>query len=139
MSEVNILPQGALLNEDIKIKDNYIEPSKTYKIDFDSGKVVGFCDKLDALKQSIYLILNTERFEYLIYSSNYGSELKGLIGKDRDIAESEYKRRIREALIQDDRVSNVDNFIFEYNKDSMLVKFTVFSFYGDFDIEKEVM
>lgn len=138
MSEVSILPQGATIDTDIGIEENYIEPTKTYKIDFETGKIVGFCDGIEALKQAIYLILNTERYEYLIYSDDYGSELKSLIGKDRDIAESEYKRRIKEALIQDDRINNIDNFIFNYNGDNVLIEFIVFSIYGEFSIKKEV-
>ncbi|AJA42675.1 xkdS-like protein (endogenous virus) [Clostridium phage phiCT9441A] len=138
MSEVSILPQGATIDTDIGIEENYIEPTKTYKIDFEAGKIVGFCDGIEALKQAIYLILNTERYEYLIYSDDYGSELKGLIGKDRDIAESEYKRRIKEALIQDDRINNIDNFIFNYDGDNVLMEFIVFSIYGEFSIKKEV-
>lgn len=138
MSEVSILPQGSTIDTDIGIEENYIEPTKTYKIDFEAGKIVGFCDGIEALKQAIYLILNTERYEYLIYSDDYGSELKGLIGKDRDIAESEYKRRIKEALIQDDRINNIDNFIFNYDGDNVLMEFIVFSIYGEFSIKKEV-
>lgn len=138
MSEVSILPQGAVLNENIEIEENHIEPTKTYKIDFEAGKIVGFCDGIEALKQAIYLILNTERYEYLIYSDDYGSELKGLIGKDRDITESEYKRRIKESLIQDNRINNADNFIFNYDSDNVLIQFIVFSIYGEFSIKKEV-
>ncbi|KGN00307.1 DUF2634 domain-containing protein [Clostridium botulinum] len=136
MSEVNILPQGAILNESINIKEDYIEPTKTYKIK--DNRIVGFCDEIEALKQGIYLILNTERYEHLIYSDDYGSELKSLIGKDRDIAESEYKRRIKEALSQDDRINNVDNFIFKYDCDNVLIEFIVFSIYGKFSMDKEV-
>ncbi|AJA42540.1 xkdS-like protein (endogenous virus) [Clostridium phage phiCT453A] len=135
MSEVSILPQGAVISDDLEVEE-IIEPTKTYKIKDD--RIVGFCDGIEALKQAIYLILNTERYEYLIYSDDYGSELKGLIGKDRDIAESEYKRRIKEALVQDDRVNNVDNFIFKYDGDNVLIEFIVFSIYGEFSIKKEV-
>ncbi|RXI46259.1 DUF2634 domain-containing protein [Clostridium tetani] len=136
MSEVSILPQGAVLDENIEVEENHIEPTKTYKIKDD--RIVGFCDGIEALKQAIQLILCTERYEYLIYSDDYGSELKGLIGKDRDIAESEYKRRIKEALVQDERVNNVDNFIFNYDSDNVLIEFIVFSIYGEFSIKKEV-
>lgn len=135
MSEVSILPQGSIIDNDIELEENYIEPTKTYKIK--DNRIVGFCDEIEALKQAIYLILNTERYEYLIYS-DYGSELKGLIGKDRDIAESEYKRRIKEALLQDDRINNVDKFIFKYDGDNVLIKFIVFSIYGELSISKEV-
>lgn len=136
MSEVNILPQGATINSSLELKEEVTQPTKTYRIKDD--RIVGFIDGIEALKQAIALILNTERYEYLIYSWNYGSELNGLIGTDKDIAESELKRRIKEALLQDDRIKNVDNFIFEYEKDSVLVKFTVFSIYGYFESEKEV-
>lgn len=135
MSEVSILPQGAVISDDLEVEE-IIEPTKTYKIKDD--RIVGFCDGIEALKQAIYLILNTERYEYLIYSDDYGSELKGLIGKDRDIAESEYKRRIKEALIQDHRINNIDNFIFNYDGDNVLMEFIVFSIYGEFSINKEV-
>ncbi|NFA59452.1 DUF2634 domain-containing protein [Clostridium sporogenes] len=129
MSEVSILPQGAIIDEDIEVEE-IIEPTKTYKIK--DNRIVGFIDNVEALKQAIALILNTERYEYLIYSWNYGSELSGLIGRQKDIAESEFKRRIKEALLEDDRIKNVDNFIFKYNGDSVFVEFTVLSIYGEF-------
>ncbi|ACO86960.1 DUF2634 domain-containing protein [Clostridium botulinum] len=129
MSEVSILPRGAILDEDVEVEE-IIEPTKTYKIK--DNRIVGFADGKEALKQAIQLILGTERYEYLIYSWNYGSELNGLIGRQKDIAESEFKRRIREALSQDDRINNVDNFIFNYDKDGVEVSFTVFSIYGEF-------
>ncbi|RXM70864.1 DUF2634 domain-containing protein [Clostridium tetani] len=135
MSEVSILPQGAVISDDLEVEE-IIEPTKTYKVK--DNRIVGFTDGKEALKQAIQLILCTERYEYLIYSDDYGSELKGLIGKDRDIAESEYKRRIKEALLQDDRINNVDNFIFKYDGDGVLIEFTVFSIYGEFSMNKEV-
>lgn len=128
---MSILPQGAVISDDLELEE-IIEPSKTYRIDFEKGKTIGFCDGIEALKQAIYLILNTERYEYLIYSWNYGSELNELIGKQKDIAESEFKRRITEALLQDDRINNIDNFIFKYDEDCVQVEFTVFSIYGEF-------
>ncbi|MCD3211829.1 DUF2634 domain-containing protein [Clostridium botulinum C/D] len=138
MSQVSILPQGAVLDDNIEVEENYIESTKTYKIDFENDRIIGFCDGIESLKQAIYLILNTERYEHLIYSDNYGSELKDLINKDRDIAESEYKRRVKEALLQDDRINNVDNFIFNYDGDNVLIEFIVFSVYGEFSMGKEV-
>ncbi|MCY6958877.1 DUF2634 domain-containing protein [Clostridium brassicae] len=134
MSEVSILPQGATLGTNLSIEQAVIQPSKTYKIK--DGRIQGFIDELEALKQSIELILCIERYEYLIYSWNYGSELKGLITIDKGIAESEFKRRVKEALSQDDRIKNVDNFIFEYEEDSVLAEFTIFSIYGEFPIER---
>ncbi|WP_207727690.1 DUF2634 domain-containing protein [Clostridium faecium] len=126
---MSILPQGAIIENDLEVEE-VIEPTKTYRIK--DSRIIGFTDGKEALKQAISLILNTERYEYLIYSWNYGSELNGLIGQQKDIAESEFRRRIREALSQDDRINNVDNFIFRYDKDGVEVSFTVFSIYGEF-------
>lgn len=133
---MSILPQGSLTTE--FNKESIKQPSKTYKIDFERGRIVGVCDGLESLKQAIHLILSVERYKYIIYSWNYGSELKGLIGQHKDIAESEFKRRINEALVQDDRIINVDNFIFNYDKDGVKINFTVFSIYGDLDMKKVV-
>lgn len=134
MSYVSILPQGAII-DNLEIKNEADMPSKTYKIK--DNKIVGFCDGKEALEQTIYFILNTERYDYLIYSNSYGSELNIISELDRDIAKSELKRRISEAILQDDRVKDVGNFEFSYSEDSVLVKFTVFSIYGDIEIEKE--
>ncbi len=56
------------------------EPSKTFKLNIEN-KVDGICDDVEALKQTIFLILNTERYQHLIYSWNYGVELNDLIGE----------------------------------------------------------
>lgn len=133
---MNILPTG-ILTEDIMIEE-FIEPSKTYKIDFEDGKIIGLCDGIEALKQAAILILQTERFQHLIYSDNYGSEFKNIIGLDRNIAESEHRRVIREALTQDYRIEEVDNFIFNYHKDSVTIEFTILSILGNFEMRKVV-
>ena len=41
------------------------QPNRTYSL-----VTGGVIDGLDAVKQAIYCILNTERYEYLIYSWN---------------------------------------------------------------------
>lgn len=107
-------------------------PSKTYRIDFDAGRISGFTDEIEAVKQAIILILNTDRFRHLIYSWDYGSELKNVIGEDFDIAESEAKRYITEALTQDDRITAVSDFNFTKmtEKQTARISFTVETIYG---------
>lgn len=114
-----------------------IEPSYTYAINED--KISGYIDEKEAIKQAIYLIINTERFEYIIYSWDYGIELQDLIGESISYVKSEVKRRITEALICDDRIYSIDDFIFEQlSKRILLVKFTANTIYGSVDIETEV-
>ena len=135
MSDVSILPKGAIINENLTIEEK-IQPTKTYKIE--NGRIVGTCDGKEALLQSIYFILNSARYSYIVYPNSYGNEILGIIGMDKDIAESELKRRIKEALMQDDRIKDVGNFEFINDGDSTLLKCTVFSIYGELDIERIV-
>lgn len=114
------------------------QPSKTYKIDLDKSKIKGYIDEIEAIKQSIYKILNTERYKYLIYSWNYGIELEDLFGEPIPYVYSELKRRISEALTQDDRIESVDAFSFTNKKGVVSATFTVHTIYGDVDAEKEV-
>lgn len=111
--------------------------SNTYKLDIQNDCIKGYCDGLLAIKQAIYKILNTERYENNIYSWNYGIELKSLYGKQIPYAISELKRRIKEALIQDDRINNVDNFEFKTDDEKILVKFIVHTNLGNIDYEME--
>ncbi|MFN1921874.1 hypothetical protein ACK2FT_12885 [Clostridioides difficile] len=41
------------------------EPSKTFKLNMERNKVDGICDDVEALKQTIFLTLNTERYQHL--------------------------------------------------------------------------
>ena len=81
------------------------QPSRTHRLDAARQRVWGIAQGLEAVRQAVYLILNVERYAYPIYSRNYGCELADLIGRPRDYAMSEMKRRITEALLQDDRIT----------------------------------
>ena len=112
-------------------------PSKTFKMNF-NDTIRGSVDDVEALKQAIFLILNTERYEWLIHTWNYGVEFRNLIGKDIDYCIPEIERVIKEALLQDDRITAVQNFEFEVNKNKVLTTFTVTTIYGDIQIEQGV-
>ncbi|HBH0723061.1 TPA: DUF2634 domain-containing protein [Clostridioides difficile] len=114
------------------------EPSKTFKLNIEKNRVDGICDDVEALKQTIFLILNTERYEHLIYSRNYGVELNDLIGEPISYVIPELERRITEALIQDDRIENVDNFEFQNIKGKVQCRFSVHTKYGNIKAEKVV-
>lgn len=114
------------------------QPSYTYQLDAERQRVTGMTDKRDALFQAIYLILNVERYAYPIYSRDYGAELADLTGKPRDYAMSEIKRRVTEALEQDDRITGVGDWTFAAGRHSILASFTVHTIYGDVEATKEV-
>lgn len=116
------------------------EPSCTYKMvlptrDDDVARFNGKTDELDAVKQAVYKILNTERYEYPIYSWNYGIELKDLFGQPIPWVYPELERRITEALTWDDRIDSVTDFEFENFRNDVHAKFTVNTIYGSYEDE----
>ena len=123
------------INTDLELVEE-VEVSKTYKLTDTSIK--GYIEELEALKQFIYKVLSTERYEYPIYSFDYGIELESLIGKDIEYVQIELKRRIEECLLQDERISSVDNFEFEVKGDELYCTFNVGSIYGNLLIDKGV-
>lgn len=109
------------------------QTSNTYKLNLDKNNISGFCDELEAVKQSVYLILNIERYEYLIYDWDYGFEIKDLIGQESIIIQPEIQRRICDALKQDSRIVNVRDFIFENGSiGKLIVHFTVETIFGSY-------
>ena len=124
---------GSLLRQDFKIRR---QPSKTFRLK--GGTVAGWADGLEAVKQAVYCVLNTERYESILYSWNYGVELKNLYGKPMGYVKSEVKRRITEALTQDDRIESVDSFSFTSSGRNLAVSFTVHTALGNFEAGKEV-
>ena len=127
------------IGEDIEIQPEAETPSRTYRVDFENGRISGFIDESEAMKQAIYKILQTERFDYLIYSWNYGVELKALFGKSYPVVENEVKRIIKEALIADSRITDVVDFkVARVDKRTVAVSFTALTIFGDMDIETEV-
>ncbi len=126
---------NATINTDLEILDE-VQASKTYK--FNNEKIQGTTDDLQALQQAIYKILDTEKYEHPIYSFNYGIEFSKLIGQDSTYVQIEMKRLIKEALLQDDRITDCINFNFNVTGDEVLCEFDVVSIYGTIIVSKGV-
>ena len=129
-----MIPQNSI---DVELtSEEIVETSRTYKMT--GNRIQGYTDGLEALKQAVYKVLNTERYEYPIYSFSYGIELESLLGKDPVYVQIELKRRIRECLLRDDRITEVDNFKFEVNGDEIKCTFDVHSIFGNLTASREV-
>ncbi len=127
---------NTILSTSIEIEQ---QPSLNYKMHLDKNIIVGMTDEQEAMKQVIFKILNTERYQYLIYSWDYGIELVDLYGEPTDFVCCELVDRITEALVQDDRINSVDNFDFTFpKKGEILVTFTVHTIFGDIEAERQV-
>lgn len=115
------------------------ESSRVHRMIPEEKRVIGTCDGLEAVKQAVFKILHTERYKYPIYSRNYGVELEHVFGRPVSYAVSEIERVIREALLQDDRITEVKDFSFEFpRKDTVSAQFTVVSVFGSYTETREV-
>ena len=114
------------------------QPSHTFYLDIDHDAAYGYTDGREAVKQAIYLALETERYEHVIFSRNYGAELQDLFGQPMDYVLPELQRRITEALLQDTRIQQVVDFEFEVKKGVVMTTFTAVTIFGSIPIEKAV-
>lgn len=136
-----MLPEGEeslLLVDETETEEEQMT-GRTYRLDEKNEIIAGEIDGREAIKQSLLLILQTEREEFEIYSGDYGIELMDLIGQTPPLVYVNLEQAIKEALMQDDRVEDVENFSFErLEKHAVAVKFTVTTIEGDIDMETEV-
>lgn len=114
-------------------------PTKTFLIDTDSKTISGTGEGLAAMEQTVQIALGVERYAYQIYTSNFGSELNGLIGKPAEYTASMLKRRIQETLSGDPRILGADGFVFDTAVPSTLkCSFQVHTVYGTVFSEVEI-
>ena len=126
----------AFMGQGLAIRE---QPSRTYGMNMEDGTVQGYVDGLEAMRQAVYKVLLTERYQYPMYSWDYGVELADLFGEPVSYVCPELERRITEALLQDGRIEGVDGFSFSFpRKGTVHVSFTVHTIFGDIEAEREV-
>lgn len=112
----------------INQEDTAEYPTTTYAVK--DGRIYGTMDGIEAIRQAIDIILRTERYQYQIYTSNFGVEFDGLIGKAPEYVMSMLKRRVTEALMTDKRMKAVENFSFQQAGETLECEFDVQTVYG---------
>ena len=94
----------------------------------------------EALRIWIFKALSTERFRYTSYDSDFGSEIDTLIGSPLhgDIAKSELKRFIVEALMVNPYIEELGNFQISQTGSGVTAEFDCTTIYGPDKISWEV-
>lgn len=114
-------------------------PTETYLVDKSTGTIKKVGGGLEALKQAAEIILDTERYQNQIYTSNFGRELKKLIGKPPEYVASMLKRRIQEAFSADKRFLSIGNFVFDTSElGTLKCIFDIKTVYGTVPGEVEI-
>ncbi len=128
--------KSGFLSRELEVKE---QPSQTYKMHLGGDMVQGFVDKQAAMEQTIFRILNTERYQYIIYPWWYGIETLDLYGAPVTWVCPELERRITEALLVDSRITAVTNFEYDLRKKGVIhTTFIAHTIYGDIKAEKGV-
>lgn len=113
--------------EDIKIANEQLPLCKDVAWDFEKDEPIienGYfkiVEGNEAIKVWCYKAIKTPRFQYEVYSWDYGSEVLSLIGKPYtpSLTKSELKRYIEEALIINPYILEV-NVLDTYFNDGLL-------------------
>lgn len=105
------------------------QPSRTHK--YSETQIAGFVDGLDAMEQAVYHRLMTERYAYVIYDDNYGTELEQYKKHGIGYLRATIENTLRDSLLQDDRITGVHvTSIEQQGIDSALVLFDVYTNIG---------
>ena len=93
-------------------------------------------EKKEALKVWIYKCIKTNRYEHEIYSLEYGTELSELIGQKytKGLTESEASRFIKEALLINPYILEVNVKSANFNRDILIANVKVSTIYGEVEI-----
>lgn len=116
-------------------------PSRTYRLDLETGRIVGMIDELEAVMQAIRKALITPRFKCLIYNHNYGSEIKEAITtKDASnkYVEAVLPEYVKDCLIPDKRILEVRDFKLEFINDEAHIEFTADTIYGQLEVQEVI-
>lgn len=133
-----VLPVGEIaVTEELEVISEAELPTRTYHLDFERGRCSGMVEGLAAMKQAILKIFETKRFAHLIYSDDYGFE--HMIGHERLFVRGELPRRIKEALLQDERITSIDRFQLEFEKDEAYCSLVARTIYGDVEMLREAI
>jgi len=123
------------------VQDEEEKPSKTYRLDLDKGRILGFVDGQEAVRQAIRKAIITPRFKCLIYDNQYGSEIEEAVTTNdatREYIEAVIPDFVKDCLRPDTRILDVFNFRFEFVEDVAYIWFDCDTIYGTVSIEEVI-
>lgn len=129
---------------DIEIPVGEIEeetelPTRTYKLDMDSGRISGMTDGIEAVNQAIRKAIVTARFCNLIYDDDYGSEIDDMVhdgSATPELIETIIPELVKDALSQDTRILDVYDFEISLKNDSAYISFKASTIFGETTIKE---
>lgn len=115
------------------IEDDTGEIPKEYGFDFETGKMTGkIVTGIEALKIWAYFALRIQRYRFRQFTWAYGSQSEELIGKNYgvDYEISELRRYITDCLLVNPFISEVTDFVTEFEGTKLTASFRIVSTFG---------
>lgn len=113
--------------------------TRTYRMDFEKKRIVGFVDGEEAVSQAMTKELQTRRFAYLIYDDQYGCDLFNKIGTaslTQEYLDSDIPAMIEDCLLAQEAVIAVEELSYNIvDNDSVSINLKVRTEYGESEIE----
>ena len=144
---MSIFPSVPILEDDeiIENEKSNDKIGRSFLFDFEKGQFliengqVKETTELQALIQWIELCLKTEIDKFQIYKNKkFGCRFEDLIGNKLDpFIESEFKREVEEALLQNKKIKIIENISISQEKFKLFIKVTM-KLYDESILDKEV-
>ncbi len=113
---------------------------KEYEIDFKTGQLTGrIVEGVEAIKVWIWLVLQTPRYRYYIYSWDYGNEFEELIGRgySEEYINAEAQRMTEDCLLVNEHIESITDFSVGMENDQLTISFTANTIYGTIQFDNE--
>jgi len=111
---------------------------RDFGIDWDTMTLTGeIVEGLDAIEMWVQNALRTKRYEWPIYSWDFGEEFTDLLGYSfsQEYLENECKRIVTECVQEHPYIEGVENLKVTYEKEKLSLSFTLVTDLGEVDID----
>lgn len=139
---MNLLPAYIEDEEEIEELEEELKPPKEYGIDFETGQLTGeVVEGKEAIRVWIWLVLQTPRYRYYIYTWDYGNEFEDLIGQayTEEYIEAEAQRMTEDCLLVNENIQSITEFSASMESDTLTISFTANTIYGDIEFTNQAI
>ncbi|MCI9181095.1 MAG: DUF2634 domain-containing protein [Lachnospiraceae bacterium] len=125
----------------VKEKKKQIVP-KEYEIDFNTGQLTGrIVEGKEAIAVWIWLVLQTSRYRYYIYSWDYGNEFEDLIGQGygKEYVEAVTRKMTEDCLLVNEDIQSISDFRVNIGLNTLSISFTANTIYGGIEFKDQAI